>query len=229
MAEQARILVVDDEPAVQNALSRALALERYEVAQAADGREALERLGAAAYEAIILDISMPHVDGLQVCRRLREGGDRTPVLMLTAREEVDDRVAGLDAGADDYLVKPFALRELLARVRALLRRTGEDDEQGSELAFEDLRLDRLAHEAWRGERTLQLTRTEFQLLEMFLRHPRQVLTRSAIFEHVWGYDFGATSNSLGVYMGYLRRKTEEAGEARLLHTVRGVGYVLRGR
>ena len=229
MAEQARILVVDDEPAVQNALSRALALERYEVAQAADGREALERLGAAAYEAIILDISMPHVDGLEVCRRLREGGDRTPVLMLTAREEVDDRVAGLDAGADDYLVKPFALRELLARVRALLRRTGEDDEQGSELAFEDLRLDRLAHEAWRGERTLQLTRTEFQLLEMFLRHPRQVLTRSAIFEHVWGYDFGATSNSLGVYMGYLRRKTEEGGEARLLHTVRGVGYVLRGR
>jgi len=229
MAEHARILVVDDEPAVQNALSRALALERYEVAQAGDGREALERLGAAPYEAVILDISMPHVDGLEVCRRLREGGDRTPVLMLTAREEVDDRVAGLDAGADDYLVKPFALRELLARVRALLRRTGEEDEQGSELAFEDLRLDRLAHEAWRGERTLQLTRTEFQLLEMFLRHPRQVLTRSAIFEHVWGYDFGATSNSLGVYMGYLRRKTEEAGEPRLLHTVRGVGYVLRGQ
>ncbi len=227
MAELARILVVDDEPAVQNALSRALALERYQVAQAADGREALERLGTAAYEAIILDISMPHVDGLEVCRRLREGGDRTPVLMLTAREEVDDRVAGLDAGADDYLVKPFALRELLARVRALLRRTGEEDEQGSELTFADLRLDRLAHEAWRGERMLQLTRTEFQLLEMFLRHPRQVLTRSAIFEHVWGYDFGATSNSLGVYMGYLRRKTEEGGEPRLLHTVRGVGYVLR--
>ncbi|HXW59660.1 MAG TPA: response regulator transcription factor [Solirubrobacteraceae bacterium] len=229
MADPARILVVDDEPAVQSALSRALALERYQVAQAADGREALERLGAAAYEAVILDISMPHVDGLEVCRRLREGGDRTPVLMLTAREEVDDRVAGLDAGADDYLVKPFALRELLARVRALLRRTGEEDEESSELAFEDLRLDRLAHEAWRGERTLQLTRTEFQLLEMFLRHPRQVLTRSAIFEHVWGYDFGATSNSLGVYMGYLRRKTEEGGEPRLLHTVRGVGYVLRGR
>ncbi len=227
MAEQARILVVDDEPAVQNALSRALALERYEVAQAGDGREALERLGAAVYEAIILDISMPHVNGLEVCRRLREGGDRTPVLMLTAREEVDDRVAGLDAGADDYLVKPFALRELLARVRALLRRSSEEDEQGAELVFADLRLDRLAHEAWRGPRMLQLTRTEFQLLEMFLRHPRQVLTRSAIFEHVWGYDFGATSNSLGVYMGYLRRKTEEGGEPRLLHTVRGVGYVLR--
>jgi two-component system response regulator MprA len=230
MTEQLpRILVVDDEPAVQSALSRALALERYEVALADDGREALERLGAAAYEAVILDIAMPYVDGLEVCRRLREGGDRTPVLMLTAREEVDDRVAGLDAGADDYLVKPFALRELLARVRALLRRAGEEDEQEGTLTFEDLRLDLLAHEAWRGERVLQLTRTEFLLLEMFLRHPRQVLTRSAIFEHVWGYDFGATSNSLGVYMGYLRRKTESGEEPRLLHTVRGVGYVLRGQ
>jgi two-component system response regulator MprA len=223
-----RILVVDDEPAVQSALSRALVLERYDVALANDGREALERLGSAAYEAVILDIAMPYVDGLEVCRRLREGGDRTPVLMLTAREEVDDRVAGLDAGADDYLVKPFALRELLARVRALLRRASEEDEQEGTLTFEDLRLDLLAHEAWRGERVLQLTRTEFLLLEMFLRHPRQVLTRSAIFEHVWGYDFGATSNSLGVYMGYLRRKTESGEEPRLLHTVRGVGYVLRG-
>ncbi len=227
MAELARILVVDDEPAVQNALSRALALERYDVAQAVDGREALERLGAAPFEVVILDISMPHIDGLEVCRRLREGGDRTPVLMLTAREDVDDRVAGLDAGADDYLVKPFALRELLARVRALLRRAGEEDEQEAMLVFEDLRLDRLSHEAWRGERLLQLTRTEFLLLEMFLRHPRQVLTRSAIFEDVWGYDFGTTSNSLGVYMGYMRRKTEVGDEPRLLHTVRGVGYVLR--
>jgi two-component system, OmpR family, response regulator MprA len=226
--QQARVLVVDDEPAVQTALSRALRLERYEVALAADGREALERLGAMAYEVVILDVSMPHIDGLEVCRRLRESGDRTPVLMLTAREGVDDRVAGLDAGADDYLVKPFALRELLARVRALLRRASEDDEQDNALAFEDLRLDRLAHEAWRGERMLPLTRTEFLLLEMFLRHPRQVLTRSAIFEHVWGYDFGATSNSLGVYMGYLRRKTEVGDAPRLLHTVRGVGYVLRG-
>jgi two-component system response regulator MprA len=222
------VLVVDDEPAVQTALSRALKLECYEVAQAADGREALERLGAMAYEVVILDVSMPHIDGLEVCRRLRDGGDRTPVLMLTAREGVDDRVAGLDAGADDYLVKPFALRELLARVRALLRRAGDEDDQDSTLTFEDLRLDRLAHEAWRGERILPLTRTEFLLLEMFLRHPRQVLTRSAIFEDVWGYDFGATSNSLGVYMGYLRRKTEAGDEPRLLHTVRGVGYVLRG-
>ncbi|HEX4436531.1 MAG TPA: response regulator transcription factor [Solirubrobacteraceae bacterium] len=228
MAEQARILVVDDEPAVQSALSRALSMEKYEVAQATDGVQALERLGADPYEAVILDIAMPRLDGLEVCRRLRQGGDRTPVLMLTARGEVDDRVAGLDAGADDYLVKPFALRELLARVRALLRRA-EDDEGSEEetLGFEDLRIDLRSHEAYRGERLLTLTRTEFLLLEMFLRQPRKVLTRSAIFEHVWGYDFGSSSNSLGVYMGYLRRKTEVADEPRLLHTVRGVGYVMR--
>jgi two-component system, OmpR family, response regulator MprA len=228
MAELARILVVDDEPAVQNALLRALTLERYEVAKASDGVEALERLGSGVYEAIILDIAMPNVDGLEVCRRLRDGGDMTPVLMLTARGEVDDRVAGLDAGADDYLVKPFALRELLARVRALLRRASDDDDRVATLTFEDLRVDVGAHEAWRGERPLALTRTEFLLLELFMRHPRQVLTRSAIFESVWGYDFGSSSNSLGVYMGYLRRKTELGGESRLLHTVRGVGYVLRG-
>ncbi len=227
MAEQARILVVDDEPAVQSALCRALTLDHYEVAKASDGREALERLGIAPYEAVILDIAMPKIDGLEVCRRLREGGDTTPVLMLTARGEVDDRVAGLDAGADDYLVKPFALRELLARVRALLRRAGEEDGKPETLTFADLRLDLRAHEAWRGERTLALTRTEFLLLELFLRHPRHVLTRSAIFESVWGYDFGSSSNSLGVYIGYLRRKTELADEPRLLHTVRGVGYVLR--
>jgi two-component system response regulator MprA len=227
MSEQARILVVDDEPAVQNALLRALTLEHYDVARASDGHEALERLGADAYEAIILDIAMPRVDGLEVCRRLREGGDSTPVLMLTARDEVDDRVAGLDAGADDYLVKPFALRELLARVRALLRRAGEDGGKDELLTFADLRLDLRAHEAWRGERLMALTRTEFLLLELFLRHPRQVLTRSTIFESVWGYDFGSSSNSLGVYMGYLRRKTEVGEEPRLLHTVRGVGYVLR--
>jgi two-component system response regulator MprA len=229
MAEHARILVVDDEPAVQNALLRALTLEHYDVANASDGREALERLGTSAYEAIILDIAMPRMNGLEVCTRLREGGDTTPVLMLTARGEVDDRVAGLDAGADDYLVKPFALRELLARVRALLRRASEEDGGQDTLAFEDLRLDLRAHEAWRGERMLTLTRTEFLLLELFMRHPRQVLTRSAIFESVWGYDFGSSSNSLGVYMGYLRRKTEVGEEPRLLHTVRGVGYVLRAQ
>ena len=227
MAEQARILVVDDEPAVQSALSRALSLEHYDVARAADGLEALERLGATPYEAIVLDIAMPRMDGLELCRRLRAGGDSTPVLMLTARGEVDDRVAGLDAGADDYLVKPFALRELLARIRALLRRAGDDDGKEEVLSFADLRLDLRAHEAWRGERPLALTRTEFLLLELFLRHPRQVLTRSVIFENVWGYDFGSSSNSLGVYMGYLRRKTEVGDESRLLHTVRGVGYVLR--
>jgi len=228
MAEPARILVVDDEPAVQTALARALAMESYEVAQAADGEEALAQLGGDPFEAVILDIAMPRLDGLEVCRRMRAGGDRTPVLMLTARGEVDDRVAGLDAGADDYLVKPFALRELLARVRALLRRAddGEDGEL-QELTFEDLRLDPRSHEAWRGERLLALTRTEFLLLEMFMRNPRRVLTRSAIFEEVWGYDFGSSSNSLGVYIGYLRRKSELGEEPRLLHTVRGVGYVLR--
>jgi two-component system, OmpR family, response regulator MprA len=228
MTEQARILVVDDEPAVQQALSRALTLERYEVALSSDGGDALERLTDSSYDAVILDVSMPVFDGLEVCRRVRESGNRTPVLMLTAREQVDDRVAGLDAGADDYLIKPFALRELMARVRALLRRADEI-EQEETLSFGDLRMDRLAHEAWCGARSLNLTRTEFLLLELFLRHPRQVLTRSIIFEHVWGYDFGSSSNSLGVYMGYLRRKTEAGGEPRVLHTIRGIGYVLRDR
>ena len=227
MPELARILVVDDEPAVQSALSRALTLEHYDVARASDGLEALERLGATPYEAIILDIAMPRMDGLEVCRRMREGGDSTPVLMLTARGEVDDRVAGLDAGADDYLVKPFALRELLARVRALLRRSSDGDGNDETLAFADLRLDLRAHEAWRGERQLALTRTEFLLLELFLRHPRQVLTREVILDRVWGYSFDSGTNSLAVYIGYLRRKTEGEGEGRYLHTVRGVGYVLR--
>ena len=215
---------------MQSALLRALTLEHYDVGQASNGQQALERLGALSYDAVILDIAMPYMDGLEVCRRVRASGNSTPVLMLTARGEVDDRVAGLDAGADDYLAKPFALRELLARVRALLRRAGEDEDGPHEtLTFEDLRLDLRAHEAWRGERMLQLTRTEFLLLEMFMRHPRQVLSRSVIFEQVWGYDFGSSSNSLGVYMGYLRRKTEVGEEPRLLHTVRGVGYVLRTR
>jgi two-component system response regulator MprA len=223
-----RVLIVDDEPAVRAALDRALRLDGYEVELAADGREALDRLVDARQDAVVLDVAMPGIDGLEVCRRLREAGDRTPVLMLTARDAVDDRVAGLDAGADDYLVKPFALKELKARLRALLRRAepvAADD--GQLLRFADLTLDRAAWEARRGTRPLELSRTEFQLLALFLEHPRQVLTRSQIFERVWGYDFGSSSNSLGVYMGYLRRKTEEGGEPRLLHTVRGVGYVLK--
>ena len=221
-----RILVVDDEPAVRAALQRALALERYEVELAADGDEALDRVARSPPDAVVLDVAMPGLDGLQVCRRMRAAGDRTPVLMLTARDAVDDRVEGLDAGADDYLVKPFALRELQARLRALLRRTDRGTEA---LRYADLVLDPAAHEVRRSERRVELSRTEFTLLELFMRHPRQVLARGQIFEAVWGYDLGATSNALGVYMGYLRRKTEAGGEPRLLHTVRGVGYVLRDR
>jgi two-component system, OmpR family, response regulator MprA len=223
----ARVLVVDDEPAVRRALERALKLDSYEVALAADGEEALDVLARGAADAVILDIAMPRLDGLEVCRRMRKAGDRTPVLMLTAHDAIDDRVKGLDVGADDYLVKPFALRELQARLRALLRRAGEDGGDGETLRYADLALDPVAHEVHRGERLVELSRTEFLLLELFIKHPRQVLTRSTIFENVWGYDFGPTSNALGVYMGYLRRKTEAGGEPRLLHTVRGVGYVLR--
>jgi two-component system response regulator MprA len=221
-----RILVVDDEPAVRAAVDRALRLDGHEVALAADGRAALDAVAAAPPDALVLDLLMPRVDGLEVCRRLRAAGDRTPVLVLTARDAVSDRVRGLDAGADDYLVKPFALEELLARLRALLRRAAGPAEE-SPLRFEDLELDPVAYTVRRGERPLELTRTEYQLLELFLRHPRQVLTRSIIFERVWGYDFGPASNSLEVYIGYLRRKTEAGGAPRLLHTVRGVGYVLR--
>jgi two-component system response regulator MprA len=220
-----RILIVDDEPGLRRAVARALSLERYEVQQAQDGGEALTALGGRPFDAVVLDVSMPGVDGLEVCRRLREGGDRTPVLMLTARDTVDDRVAGLDVGADDYLVKPFALRELLARLRAITRRSADGD--GHVLRFGDLRLDTRSLEVQRGERELELTRTELLLLELFLRHPRQVLSRTTIFESVWGYDFGPSSNALGVYVGYLRRKTEADGASRLLHTVRGFGYVLR--
>ncbi len=219
-----RVLVVDDELAVRTSLQRALGLERYEVDLAQDGRAALERVATARYDAVVLDVSMPLLDGFEACRRMRAAGDRTPVLMLTARDAVDDRVAGLDAGADDYLVKPFALRELQARLRALLRRI---DGPTDELRFGDLRLEPATRDVWRGDRRMELSRTEYALLELFLRHPRQVLERSTVFEQVWGYDFGATSNVLGVYMGYLRRKTEAGGEARLLHTVRGVGYILR--
>jgi two-component system response regulator MprA len=221
-----RVLVVDDEPAVRRALERALTLENYTVELAADGQEALDALAQSPADAVVLDIMMPRIDGLEVARRMRRAGDHTPILMLTARDAVDDRVAGLDVGADDYLVKPFALRELQARLRALLRRAGEGSED-EVLRFGDLLMDISAHEVHRGQRLIELTRTEFLLLELFLRHPRQVLTRSQIFEHVWGYDFGPTSNALGVYLGYLRRKTEADSEPRLLHTVRGVGYILR--
>jgi two-component system, OmpR family, response regulator MprA len=223
----AHILVVDDEPAVRRALERALRLDKYDVELAVDGEEALDRLAERPADAVILDVMMPGVDGLEVCRRMRAAGDKTPVLMLTARDAIDDRVLGLDVGADDYLVKPFALRELQARLRALLRRVGDDGDSTETLRFADLVLDPVAHEVYRGDRLVELSKTEFLLLELFMKHPRQVLTRSTIFENVWGYDFGPTSNALGVYMGYLRRKTEAGGEPRLLHTVRGVGYVLR--
>jgi two-component system response regulator MprA len=225
-----RILVVDDEPAVRDSLRRALQLEGYEVELAGDGLEALDRLSgngvdAAGVDAVVLDISMPRLDGLEACRQLRKDGHSLPVLMLTARDEVSDRVAGLDAGADDYVVKPFALEELLARLRALLRRAGHED--GDVLRFADIELDPATREVRRGGDSIELTRTEFSLLELFLLNPRQVLTRSIIFERVWGYDFGFGSNSLDVYIGYLRRKTEQGGKPRLIQTIRGVGYALR--
>jgi two-component system response regulator MprA len=221
-----RLLVVDDDPSVREALALVLDLGGFSVTTAIDGREAIRMLSVASPDAVILDVLMPGLDGLEVCRRMRATGDRTPVLMLTARAEVSERVAGLEVGADDYLAKPFAREELIARLHALLRRTGWEGEEQL-LRFADLELDPCAHEARRGERPLELTRTEFLLLELLMRHPRQVLTRATIFDHVWGYDFGPASNSLEVYIGYLRRKTEAAGEPRLLHTVRGVGYVLR--
>ena len=220
------ILVVDDDPALRTALDRALKLEGYRVSFAHDGRQALQMMTGGSQDAVILDLGLPLIDGLEVCRRARDRGDRTPVLMLTARDAVTDRVEGLDAGADDYLVKPFALDELLARLRALLRRTVAAPNEGL-LKFSDVILDLQAMEVHRGQRELQLTRTEFRLLELFMRSPRVVLTRSKIFEEVWGYDFGASSNALEVYVSYLRRKLEADGEPRLIHTVRGVGYTLR--
>ena len=219
------ILVVDDEPAVRAALDRALRLDGYDVDVAADGTEALGALATTRRDAVLLDVLMPGLDGLQVCRELRRRGDHTPVLMLTARDGVADRVAGLDAGADDYLVKPFHLEEMLARVRALLRRSGLTG--GAALRIADLSLDPAAHEVRRGDRLIELTRTEFLLLELLLVNARQVLNREVIFDRIWGYDFGPASNCLEVYVRYLRRKTEAAGEPRLIHTVRGVGYVLR--
>ena len=221
-----KILVVDDERAVRESLRRALELEGYEIELAEDGSQALERLeGEPEPDAMVLDVLMPGVDGLEVSRTLRRKGSKVPILMLTARTQVEDRVEGLDAGADDYLTKPFALEELLARVRALLRRTG--DGAGETLRFADVELDPGTREVMRGGERIELTRTEFSLLELFLLNPRQVLTRSLIFERVWGYDFGFASNSLDVYIGYLRRKTEAGGKSRLIHTVRGIGYALR--
>jgi two-component system response regulator MprA len=218
---------VDDDPALRRSLERVLRLGDYEVELADGGRAALDALGSGDYSLVVLDVSMPPPDGLEVLRRLRARGDATSVLMLTARATVPDRVDGLEAGADDYLVKPFAVEELLARVRALLRRAAAKPDTG-ELRYDDLVLDPVTREVRRGARVLDLSPTEFALLETFLLHPRQVLTRSTLYDRVWGYDFGASSKSLDVYVGYLRRKTEEDGEPRLLQTVRGVGYVLRG-
>jgi two-component system, OmpR family, response regulator MprA len=220
-----KILVVDDEPAVRDALERALKAQHYAVATAVDGRQALDVIADERPELVLLDVLMPVMDGFEACRRLRELGDRTPVLMLTARDAVGDRVEGLDAGADDYVVKPFALEELLARARALLRRSGVAGDQ--RLRFSDLTLDPVTREVRRDARAIELSRTEYNLLELFLLNPRRVLTREVIFDRVWGYDFGPTSNTLEVYVGYLRRKTEAEGEPRLIHTVRGVGYVLK--
>ncbi|MGW2331195.1 response regulator transcription factor [Streptomyces sp. NPDC001700] len=231
--QPARILIVDDEPAVREALQRSLAFEGYATETAVDGVDALEKAVTYDPELIVLDVLMPRMDGLTAARRLRATGVTVPVLMLTARDTVGDRVTGLDAGADDYLVKPFELDELLARIRALLRRSSYAAAAGAPVAdddtmsFGDLRMDLVTREVTRGGRRVELTRTEFTLLEMFLAHPRQVLTREQILKAVWGFDFEPSSNSLDVYVMYLRRKTEAAGEPRLVHTVRGVGYVLR--
>jgi two-component system, OmpR family, response regulator MprA len=223
-----RILVVDDDRPVRESLRRSLSFNGYDVELAADGMEALESVAEQRPDAIVLDVMMPRLDGLETCRRLRAAGDDLPVLMLTAREMVSDRVAGLDAGADDYLAKPFALEELLARLRALLRRVhGSTDLNGEVLKFSDLSMDLGTREVRRGDREIRLTRTEFSLLELLLHNPRRVLSRARILEEVWGYDFPTTENSLEVYVGYLRRKTEAEGEPRLIHTVRGVGYALR--
>jgi two-component system response regulator MprA len=208
-------------------LRRSLAFNGYDVITAVDGEEALRLAHDVHPDAVVLDVMMPKVDGLQACRSLRAAGDDVPILLLTARDAVEDRVAGLDAGADDYLPKPFALEELLARLRALLRRVHRDDTSDERLTFADLSLDLATRDVYRGERVVRLTRTEFALLELLMHSPRRVLTRDHILEEVWGFDFPTTANSLEVYVGYLRRKTEEGGESRLVHTVRGVGYVLR--
>ncbi|MFG2329770.1 response regulator transcription factor [Streptomyces sp. NPDC048604] len=230
--EGERILIVDDEPAVREALRRSLAFEGYATEEAVDGFDALAKIESYRPELVVLDVQMPRMDGLTAARRIRASGATLPILMLTARDTVGDRVTGLDAGADDYLVKPFELDELFARIRALLRRSSyvraaEPQPEGDVLAFADLRMNLATREVTRGGRAVELTRTEFTLLEMFLAHPKQVLTREQILKAVWGFDFEPSSNSLDVYVMYLRRKTEAGGEPRLVHTVRGVGYALR--
>jgi two-component system response regulator MprA len=220
------ILVVDDDSSLRKALRRVLVSNGFEVEVAQDGEEALARLSANTYDAVVLDVMMPGSDGIDVCEELRARGDGLPVLMLTARDAVRDRVAGLEAGADDYLVKPFANEELVARIRALLRRAGGSSDT---LAFADLELDLLTHDARRSAREIELSPIEFELLEFFMRHPRQVLARSLIYERVWGYDSSLSSNSLDVFVGHLRRKLEAGAERRLIHTVRGVGFTLRER
>lgn len=231
MSEGSRVLIVDDEPAVREALERSLAFEGYRTASAANGVQALEMIDTYGPDVVVLDVLMPRMDGMTAARRLRAAGNRVPILMLTARDTVGDRVTGLDAGADDYLVKPFELDELLARLRALLRRSGYVPEPGEPeadpLVFAGLRLNPATREVVRDGRPVELTRTEFTLLELFLLHPRQVLTREQLLQEVWGFDYEPTSNSLDVYVMYLRRKTEAGGEPRLLQTVRGVGYALR--
>ena len=222
-----RILLVEDDPAVRGAVERALRGADHDVEIAGDGKRALDLASGRPYDALVLDLGLPSLDGLEVCRRIRAGGNRVPILVLTARAAVAERVEGLDAGADDYLTKPFALDELLARLRAFQRRVGTDGHARGVLSFADVTLDRDSIEWHRGDRPMQLTRTEHQLLELFIANPRKVLSRDVIFDRVWGYDFGPDSNSLDVYIGYLRRKLEASGEPRLIHTVRGVGYVLR--
>ncbi|MGY2701018.1 MULTISPECIES: response regulator transcription factor [unclassified Nocardioides] len=224
-----RVLVVDDDKAVRESLRRSLEFNGYAVTLASDGAEALAGIAASAPDVVVMDVMMPRLDGIEATRALRTAGNDLPILVLTARDAVGDRVEGLDAGADDYLTKPFALQELLARLRALLRRAAPRDEDAEDevLSFSDLSMDIATREVRRGERPIELTRTEFTLLEMFLRRPRRVLERSFILEEVWGYDFPTTANSLEVYVGYLRRKTEAEEEPRLIHTVRGVGYVLK--
>jgi two-component system, OmpR family, response regulator MprA len=225
-----KLLLAEDDRAVRESLQRALGLEGYDVAAVKNGAEALAWVADNSADAVLLDVTMPVVDGLTVCRVLRAEGNRVPILMLTARAAVGDRIAGLDAGADDYLPKPFDLGELLARIRALLRRTndGSDgDSQTSVLSLDDLRLDVAARQVWRGNEQLELTKTEFDLLELLLRNTGIVLDHSTIYERIWNYDFGPDSKNLAVYIGYLRRKTEAGGQGRLIHTVRGVGYVAR--